>query len=151
MRHQPEDETAVDPIVDINDDGYYVGAWFLAGHRKDFLAVLHRDPVGTLQLDYRFRYYAPEDGRRDPFDGRDEKSIYSATVPDKTEDEAILDELVDGLVRENFCGTRLPWKVRKRRHRVIVRGSGKTFKQAVLSLPFVHVKIVDQVPRGARN
>ncbi len=136
----------INPIISINDDDYYVGAWFLAGRKQDFLATLYRDATGVLQLDYRFRYYAPEDDRSDPFDGRDEKSIYSAAMPDKTEDEAIaiVDQLVDELVSKNYCGTRLPWKVQKLRHRLIVRGSGAAFKTAFLKLPFVHVKILDR-------
>ena len=142
-----EDEE-IDPIVAVGNDGYYVGVWFLAGPKQDFMGTLYRDAMHVLQLDYRFRYYAPErdDGRRDPFDGRDEKVAYNVPMPDKTEDEAILivDALVDKLVSEGYCGTRLPWKVQKLRHRVLVRGDGAAFKRAILGLPFVHVKVLDK-------
>ncbi len=130
--------------------------WFLAGPGQDFMATLYRDAMKTLQLDYRYRYHAPKhaDGRRDPFDGRDDKSAYSAAMPDKTEDEAIaiVDGMLDELVAGNYCGTRLPWKVQKLRRRVLVRGDGTAFRQALLSLPFVHVKVLkpgqDRIKKG---
>jgi hypothetical protein len=134
----------IDPITVVDDDGYYVGIWFLVGRKQDFMATLYRDAAGTLQLDHRFRYYAPGNSS-DPFDGRDLKSIYSAAMPDKTEDEAIaiVDKMLDTLVKEGYCGTRLPWKLPKLRHRILVRGNGEAFKRAILKLPFVHLKIAD--------
>jgi len=145
-----EDKDKINPITVVGDDGYYVGAWFLVGRQQDFMATCYRDAMGVLQLDYRYRYHAPprEDGRHDPFDGRDDKSVYGAAMPGKTEEEAIVivDEMLDALVNEGYCGTRLPWKVKKLRHRLIVRGSGAEFKRALLKLPFVHVKTLDHNP-----
>lgn len=131
-----------DPLFNFQDDAYYVGAWFLAGKDRDFLATIHRDANGTFQLEYRFRYYAPEDGKNDPFDGRDEKSAFHCAIADKTEDEVIagVDQIVDGLVVNNFCGTRLPWKVKKLRHKVLGRCLGAQFKYILLRQPFVHIK-----------
>jgi hypothetical protein len=129
------------PIVDLRDDGYYVGAWFLAGPERDWFGVLQRDDVGTLRLDFRYRYYG-DSTSRDPFDGKDDKSVYTASYAGKTEEEAIkiTDALVAELVRNGWCGTRLPWKVQKLRYRMIVRGDGRTFAKAMAAAPFTHYK-----------
>jgi hypothetical protein len=132
------------PIVDLREDGYYVGAWFLAGPQRDWLGVLRHDDGGTLRLDFRYRYYG-DPTSRDPFDGTDDKSVYTASYADKTEEEAIkiTDALVAELVRNGWCGTRLPWKVQKLRHRMIVRGDGRAFMRAMASAPFAHFKIAE--------
>ncbi len=128
-------------------DAYYVGIWFLGsdGEGRDWLGVLHRDlEKKCLRLDYRFRYYADPDETKgfNPFDADDQKSNWSALIPaDKTEDEAIeiVDGIIDTLVGQGFCGTKLPWKVRGMRHKNLVRGDGKRFKDMLMSLPYVHI------------
>lgn len=138
-------------IVDLREDGYYVGAWFLAGPERDWLGVLHRGTDGILVLDFRYRYYG-DPTSRDPFDGKDDKSVYTASYAGKTEEEAIAitDGLVDELIRNGWCGTRLPWRVRKLRHRLIVRGDGRAFMRATASAPFAHFKSVE-TPRAKKE
>jgi hypothetical protein len=131
-----------DPLMHVTTDGYYVGLWFLAGPERDWLCLVSRDKEdGQFRIDYRFRYYAdPKD--EDPFSGRDQKNAYSAKSPGKTEDEliAIVDAIADKLVANNFSGTRLPWKVRKRRYRYLVRGDGHAVVRVLASAPFAHFK-----------
>ncbi len=147
-----DDDDAV-PMVNITDKGYYVAVWFLAGKECDWLCVLHRETKdGVLKLDYRFRYYA-EGHSQDPFDGRDQKNFYAASIEGKTEDEAIqvLDGMVNVLVRGGFLGTRLPWKVRDRKHRLIIRGDKHAFIRAMARMPFVHASTTKKRQRQEGN
>lgn len=141
----------VDPMVSIVEDGYYVGAWFLSGPGQDWFGVLFRNPEGVWQLNYRMRYYADPDQLDgfDPFDERDVKNNYSVVLRGKSEDEAI--DLTDGVVKTliggGWCGTKLPWKVREHRHRLIVRGDGKKFLNAIMAAPFTHFSKVNPYKR----
>jgi hypothetical protein len=127
-----------EPLFDLGDGAYILCAWWLHGRGKDFMAIVTRPSTDDdLHLDYRFRYYVDNK----VFDSDDVKNAYSGTFPGKTEVEAlaIVDEMVDTLVKENFLGTRLPWQVKKRRARVMVRGDSKAFYLAIKDLPFVHL------------
>lgn len=139
-----DDLDGYDPLVNVTENGYYVGLWFLAGPERDWLCLVSRDDDGQFRIDYRFRYYAdPKD--KDPFSGRDQKNAYNAKCAGKVEDEliAIVDAIADKLVNNNFCGTRLPWKVREMRYRYLVRGDGHALVRALASAPFAHLKRVE--------
>jgi hypothetical protein len=132
------------PILDVRADGYYVGIWFLSGPGHDWMGVVDKDPAtGNLRLTSRFRYYADpdEEGGFDPFDSRDVKNVLVADFKDKGEDEAIaiVEGVVDELVKGGWCGSRLPWKVREHRHKNLIRGDGKKFKNVIMGLPYVHI------------
>ena len=127
------------PIFDIIEGGYYVGLWYFAGREQDFLALVFQNPGDAhLQFRYRFRYYKDDKVHFDETD--DEKSVYDADFAGKSEDEAI--EIVDGLAREliekGYLGTRLPWLVKKRYVRRIVRGDHRAATDALGSMPFTH-------------
>jgi hypothetical protein len=142
---------AVDnPIFDIQDEGYYVGLWFLAGRQQDWLALLYKNPGDSdFRLTYRFRYY--RDNKVFFDETEDEKRDYSATCDGKTEAEsiAIVDGVVQGLINEGYLGTRLPWAIKKRYTRRLIRDDGHTFKRILLTLPFVHAKELPK--RQGRN
>jgi hypothetical protein len=132
---------AENPIFDIQDDGYYVGIWFLAGREQDWLAMLYKNPGDAgLQLTYRFRYY--RDNKVFFDETEDEKSTYRAACEGKTEDESIasVDKAAQELIDKGYLGTRLPWAVKKRYTRRLTRCDGKVFKHILLTLPFVHAK-----------
>ena len=139
-----------DPIVSIQEDGYYVALWFLSGKNQDWLAMLYRNPgEADLRLSYRFRYYKDDKVFMD--ESEDEKSGYTCEVAGKTEDDAIaiVDAVVAKLVAAGYLGTRLPWKVRERVFRRIVKGGGRELWKVMSGLPFVHMKKVDQQGGGA--
>jgi len=133
-----DDIDDVDPIVD-GRGGYFVGFWFLAAKNgDDFMATLHRPAGATeLQLDYRFRRRVDDK----IFDSDDTKSSYEVDFTGKTEDEsiAIVDRIIAELVNAGYVGSRLPWLIKKRSWRRIVRGDERAFWLAIKDLPFVHM------------
>ncbi len=134
------------PIFHVVDDGYYVGVWYLAGREQDWLAMLYQNPDDTtLRLTHRFRYYK-DDKLFDETD--DEKSIYNAAIEGKTEDEAvaIVDALAQKLIAEGYLGTRLPWALKKRYTRRIVKCDGRAFGRVLQKLPFTHQKYLTTKP-----
>lgn len=131
-----------DPIFTVTDGGYYVGVWCLFGHKQDVMAMVYRNPGDDcLQLTYRFRYY--NDDKVNFEETTDRKSAYSASFEGKTEEEAI--DIVDGMMRElierGFCGSKLPWLVKKRYHRRIVRGDNKAMIDVILKMPNMHSRM----------
>lgn len=77
------------PFLQIEKGNYISRIWFFSKDGADFdvLMVLGRRlPEGDWKLDYRFRYYRDDEA----FDSKDEKSIWSATFPEKlSESEAV--------------------------------------------------------------
>ncbi len=143
------------PILEIRKDGYYVGIWFLSGPGRDWMGVVDKDPAtGNLRLTSRFRYYADRDEKKgfNPFDRDDIKNGLSADFKDKGEDEAIqiVDGVVDELVKNGWCGTRLPWKVREHRHKNLIRGDGDKFRRVLVTLPYTHITTDPNVYRRKR-
>ena len=135
------DVRAAEPIFDIVEGGYYVGFWFLAGRGQDFLGMLFKNPDDAgLRLRYRFRYYKDDKVHFDETD--DEKSVYDVDLSKKSEDEAIsiVDGLAQELINKDYLGTKLPWLVKKRYTRKIVRGGNRAAGEALLKMPFVHTK-----------
>lgn len=137
----PIDVRDINPIFDIVEGGYYVGAWLLAGREQDFLGLVFRDPgEEDLQFRYRFRHYVDDKVHFD--ETEDVKNVYDCDLAGKTEDEAI--EIVDGLAREliekGYLGTKLPWLVRKRYARKIVRGDHRAMARALRTMPFMHAR-----------
>jgi hypothetical protein len=129
------------PIFDLVEGGYYVGAWFLVGREQDFLGLVFRDPGATsLQFRYRFRYYADDKVHFDETD--DVKNVYNCDLAGKTEDEviAIVDGLASDLIARGYLGTRLPWLVKKRYVRMIVRGDHRAMTKALVAMPFTHTR-----------
>jgi hypothetical protein len=128
-------------IINVHEDGYYLGLWYLEGEQKNFLATVFRNPgEELLRLTYRFRYR--KDNR--VFDSADEKSVYRAVVPKEMSEGRVisaLDKMVDGMIASGFCHTRLPWKLRDHRFKRIVRGDGHAWYQMLIGLPFVHMKV----------
>lgn len=130
-----------DPIFSVVEGGYYVGVWCLFGNDRDLMAMVYRNPGDTcLKLTYRFRYYKDDEVNFE--DTADRKSVYGAAMEGKTDEEAI--EIVDGLMREviasGYCGSRLPWLVKKRYHRRIVRGDNKAMIDVIMKMPNMHAR-----------
>lgn len=141
-------------MIDIDEDTYYVGIWFLASKLgQDMMAIVFRKAgEDHFRLSYRFRYYADPEEKHgfDPFDDKDTKRFYNATCPpEETEDHVIMvvDEMLDELVENNWCGTRLPWKVRTYRHKNLCRGNGKAFGELLASLPYTHFRVPTEEER----
>jgi hypothetical protein len=140
-----------EPIFDLVEGGYYVALWYLAGIEQDWLAVLYRLPgEAQLTLRCRFRFY------------KDDKIFYDETADDKQSYELKTDKPEDGVVADvdttakemiakNYCGTRLPWKVRDRYTRRVMKCDAHDFAKILMSLPFTHWKRVDLPPTGARK
>lgn len=131
----------VDPIFTVTDGGYYVGVWCLFGRDRDVMAMVFRNPGDTcLKLTYRFRYYKDDKVNFD--ETADQKSVYGAAMDGKTDDEAI--EIVDGMmqlmINDGFCGTKLPWLVKKHYFRRIVRGDNKAMIDVILKMPNMHAR-----------
>lgn len=130
-----------EPIFDIVEGGYYVGFWFLAGRDQDFLALVFRNPGDNgLRLRYRFRYYKDDKVHFDETD--DEKSVYDVDFSQKSEDEAIsiTDGLAQELIGKGYLDTKLPWLVKKRYTRKILRSGPDVAVEALFKMPFVHAK-----------
>lgn len=127
-------------MIDVDEDSYYLGAWFLSGKERDWLCVIYRVAgAAEFTIQHRFRYYVDDKAH----DSDDIKNWYDGSLPvDFSEDKiiGIIDGMVDRMVAKNFCGTRLPWKIAKRKWRYIARCDGKTFARAYLKAPFVHAK-----------
>lgn len=135
-----------EPIFRIVDGGYNVGVWCLFGREQDVMAMVYRNPEDScLKLTYRFRYYADDAVNFEETDDR--KSVYSASFDGKTEDQAI--EIVDGMMQQlisrGYCNTRMPWLLKKRYQRRIVRGDNKAMIDVILKMPNMHAR------KGARN
>jgi hypothetical protein len=137
------------PIFDIVEGGYYVGFWYLAGRKQDFLGMLFRNPGDTsLQFRYRFRYYEDDKIFFDETD--DVKNTYHVDFTDKTEDESIaaIDDIVRDLIHKGYVGSRLPWLVNKRSWRRIVRGDNRVMIKALQAMPFAHFKQMPSTKGG---
>jgi len=143
------------PIINVTQDGYYVGIWFLAGPGRDWMAVVDRDPdTGHFRMISRFRYYNDPDEEKgfDPF-ADDRKNGLSADFMDKTEKECIdiVDGMVDLMVNGGWCGTRLPWKVREKRHKNLIQGDGEKFRRILVGLPYAHITTDPSVYKSKRR
>lgn len=119
-------------MIDLNENTYCLGLWYLEGDGKDWLAAVTRDGDGPMTLRYRFRYYVDDKA----FDSNDRKNWYKATCPPHlTEDEIVasIDALVSKMVSE---GMRKPW-------RRVVRGGAEKTMTALRAAPFVHIQTRD--------
>lgn len=137
----PIDIRDANPIFALVEGGYYVGAWYLAGREQDFLGIVFKNPGDPcLQFRYRFRYYVDDKIHFDESD--DVKNVYDCDLTGKAENEAIeiVDHLAKKLIEEGYLGTRLPWLVRKRYARMIVRGDHVAMTKAMLAMSFTHAK-----------
>lgn len=136
----------------MTEHDYVLGLWYLSGTEKDYLAVAYRrQGEDRFRISHRFRYYA---GTQDPFDGTDRKVPYGGIASVDTTEDAIvrtIDEIVDDLVARGFCPSRLPWKLRDRRFKRVVRCDGRKFFEVLLSLPFVHMKAKTTGAAGVTN
>lgn len=78
-------------MIELTKDKYVVAFWFAqgtmpGGRPGNYLMVLFRE-AETYLGQYRFRYFADSGA---PFDGKDEFSWYTVTMPlDQTEDEVV--------------------------------------------------------------
>jgi hypothetical protein len=74
-------------MIEITDDTYVLGLWFVAGDNRDWMgAVTRKRGEEVFEIRYRFRYYAS----LDPFDTNDRKNWYMATLkPGISEEEVI--------------------------------------------------------------
>ena len=128
------------PIFEIVEGGYYVGAWYLSGREQDFLGLVFQNPGDEhLQFRYRFRYYVDD---KTDFESDDIKNVYDCNLAGKSEDEAIaiVDGLAKSLIEKNYLGSRLPWLVKKRYVRKIVRGDHDAMFEAIVDMPFTHTR-----------
>lgn len=150
MTDTPDD---IEPLFVMSEDKYYVGIWFLASAEgRDWMAVVYKVPDEPhFRLFSRFRYYADPDEKAgfDPFDGKDTKRVLESVFENKTEDEsiAVVDGLMNELVKAGWCGSRLPWAVRKYRHKNLVRGDYDKMRHVMMGLPYVHMTTRDQLKR----
>jgi hypothetical protein len=141
----------ITPIFDLVEGGYYIAIWYLAGVEQDWLAMLYREPgKEKLTLKVRFRYYRDDKIFYD--ETADEKSAYGFTT-DKPEDQVIadVDEVAKKMIARNYCGTKLPWKVRDRYTRRVTKCGPEEFARLLLSMPFTHWKRADLPPTGAKK
>ena len=115
-------------MIELNDNTYCLGIWWLEATGVDWLAAVTREGDGPLTLRYRFRYH--RDDRA--FDSADEKSWWTFTCPTDDEDRIIadLDGLVLNLIRRGF---RQPW-------RRIVRGDAKATLEVLKTAPFASIR-----------
>lgn len=124
-------------MIEVAEDGYYLGLWYLPGHNSDWLACISRKG-DDWDLVYRFRYYAPNE-TFDPFDGNDQKSWYRATLPMEkcSEEKAIeaVSTMQAGLVAMGFMPEGgEPFAA-------IIRGDGKAFRDVLVTAPFAHLRM----------
>ena len=143
-------------MISIDEHTYYLGIWFLASKEgRDMMALAYRKQgEDFFRVSYRFRYYADPEERDgfNPFDDRDEKRFYEATCsPEQTEERVIevVDGMLDELVKNGWCGTKLAWKVRELRHKNLCRGDGDAFQKLLFSLPYTHMR--KPTPEEAAN
>ncbi len=82
---------------------YYYGVWFVPGDCFDYLASLLKKD-GKWTLEYRFRYYSEES--EDPFDKKDKKNRYVATMKDDSDES-----LQIAIKASTDCASRLAEKI----------------------------------------
>lgn len=76
------------------DPKYYYGIWFIGDGRSDWMASLFKND-GRWVLEYRFRYYDPNDPNNDAHSGKDKKSWCRAEGKDDSDETA--EKLADGI------------------------------------------------------
>jgi len=119
-------------MIDLNENTYCLGIWYVQGDKKDYLAaVLRQGDDEPLKLLYRFRYYAGPDA----WDGNDVKHWYEARVPsDQSEDQVVqvVERIIDRLLTKGFA-TQPPW-------RRVIKGGAKATMDVLKEAPFVHLR-----------
>lgn len=79
--------------MDLKDGRFVLGIWFIPQEWMDWLGTLYREAKDSpdVLLEYRFRYYATPG---DPFDGKDEKHWFVATMRNVSNEEAVANTAV---------------------------------------------------------
>lgn len=140
-------------MIELPDSAHVVAFWFVDGwdgdEPSDWMAIVYRiskdDPSATFQ--YRHRYHRTPDKTAfdlaDDSPEHDEKNWYTSALPNKTDDEciAIVDKLVQSaLIDQNFCRTRLPWKLKSHVWKRVIKGDARAFYNQLVQMPFVHTR-----------
>lgn len=76
--------------MELKESDYILGYWFASDHEDNcwYKMIIKRGDKWLGQ--YTFRYNKEEKGEKDPFSGKDEKSIYQLSIDgDVKEDEVI--------------------------------------------------------------
>jgi len=126
--------------LEIKEDGYYVGIWFLGnGETVDWMAVVEREASGDHVIHSRFRFYdntAPD--ASDPFNGRDEKCMLVARFPSGVSEDHVI-RTVDALVEQLIATGITPYS----KHKLPVGGNGRAFIEVLSKAPFAHMGTAD--------
>jgi hypothetical protein len=122
--------------MEFRDGRYCLAVFFIYGkEHRDWMASIWRDEEGPWCIEYRFRYYAEDDGKRDSFDGRDRKSWYDLKVP-REEPEAELIRKITLVAEELVRGG-----YNDRYDLVMIRSDrGVDGIKAIAARPWAHVK-----------
>lgn len=120
-------------MINLTENTYCLGLWYVQGDGCDWLAAVTREPNEPFVMRYRFRYYVDDKG----FDSDDVKSWWEARFPDLDENKIIrsIDKSVTDLQRGGFAIGE-PW-------RAIVRGSSEAAMDALKTAPFVHLQVAE--------
>lgn len=117
--------------MEIKEDDYVLGVWFLSWGTADWMATAIRNENGGFNIEYRFRYYA---GTNDPFDGEDKKSWYKASTDDKDEVKLIAKLTLIMEMMENARPEKCKGEM------VLIRGGSKEFMEAIKDKDWANVK-----------
>lgn len=118
-------------MIDLNENTYCLGLWYVQGDREDFLAAATRQSGGAMKITYRFRYYHSDE----PWDEKDIKRWYEAAPPPNSDEDSVV-ALIDGLVSElvnRGYATAEPW-------RAIIKGGPEAAFEALKAAPFTHLR-----------
>ena len=91
-------------MVEFKEGRWFLGIWFLAYDGWDSMMSVHTDDYhpGSCEweMDYRTRYYDPDDPDNDPFSGKDKKSGYRLSRKGTEEEVVASVETVIGKLTE---------------------------------------------------
>ena len=120
-------------MVEFKQTNYFIGFWFVGGKDQDWFACVFREQGQTdWRLVHRFRYH--NDASTDPFDNKDKKSFYDASLDGKAKNENQIIEDVNKVAK--LIGMRFETKPEF----VDVRGDGDRALFRLAMQPWAHVK-----------
>lgn len=115
--------------MNVKEDDYLLGIWFVGWGTGDWMATAKRTKDMGFEIEYRFRYYEGPD----PWDGKDSKNWYKAATPETDEEKVIA--AMDGV-----------WGIIANRpdkeitDRILIRGGSEKFIKAIQGKSWFHIK-----------